>query len=75
MARSLIEIDDGLFIQPWKVVAVKRSALDEEEACTVFLSGQSAQDGFIVERDADEVVGEINDALGAEEGNEEGNEE
>ncbi len=59
---ELIELGDGLFVLPHAVAAVKRSALNEEH-CTVFLKGQSSQDGFLVERDADEVVEMLNAAL------------
>lgn len=62
---ELIEIADGLYVQPRKVVAIKRSELDEEH-CTVFLGGQSALDGFAVERDAEELAEEINAALSRE---------
>jgi hypothetical protein len=41
----------------------RRSSLDEGH-CTVYLSGQSAVDGgFLVEREFDEVVDEVNSAL------------
>lgn len=66
MPHELIEIVYGLFIQPEKVTAVKRSELDDE-ACTVFVSGQSSQDGFLVQRSAEEVAEEINLQLSAEE--------
>lgn len=65
MPRQLIEIESGLFVQPSKVTAVKASPL-EDESCTVFLSGQSSQDGFVVSRDAEDVIDEINDALDSE---------
>lgn len=61
----MIEIDDGLWIDPKSVTAVKTSPL-EPDRCTVFLSGQSSQDGFVVQRDADELAEEINSALGSE---------
>lgn len=64
---ELIQIDDGLYIQPCKVIAVK--ALSEDaETCTVFMAGQSAVDGgFLVKRPLAEVISEIDDALESEE--------
>lgn len=63
---ELIEISDGLFIQPGKVIAVKAHG-EDAESCTVFMSGQSAVDGgFLIDRDFDEVVEDIQDALEGE---------
>ena len=64
---ELIQIDDGLYIQPCKVVAVKALA-EDAETCTVFMAGQSAVDGgFLVKRTLAEVVSEIDSALEDEE--------
>lgn len=63
MKRELIALTDDLAVRPDIIVAVKRSAL-EPDRCTVFLAGQSAQDGFVIERDADELIEEISEALG-----------
>lgn len=60
---KLLEIADGLCVQPRKVVAIKRSEL-EDEKCTVFLAGQSAVDGgFLVDREYEDVRDEVNSAL------------
>jgi hypothetical protein len=57
----MIELAPGLHICPSHVVAVK--SVDEGK-CSVFTVGQRAEDGgFLVDRDADEVVKEIEDAL------------
>jgi hypothetical protein len=63
---AMIEIQDGLYIQPHKVIAVKSSSLQKHH-CTIFLSGHSAVDGgFVVDRDAEDVVDEIDKALAEE---------
>lgn len=60
---ELIEVEEGLFIQPCKVMVVKAT---EEGKCAVFMSGQSAVDGsFIVHRDAVDVADDVNEALSA----------
>jgi hypothetical protein len=57
----LIEIAPGLWIQPRKVTAVKKAGKDQ---CSIFVSGQSAVDGgFLVDKDVEDVVDEINDEL------------
>jgi hypothetical protein len=57
----MIEIADGLYIQPCHVTCVKRT---DEGKCAVFVSGQKAEDGgFCVEREAEDVVAEIDEAL------------
>lgn len=62
---ELIEIEEGLFIQPRKVMAVKTI---EEDKCAVFMSGQSAVDGsFLVHRDAVDVADDVNSALSEDE--------
>lgn len=62
----MIEIVEGLFIQPHKVIAVKASPL-EEDHCTIFMSGHSAVDGgFVVDRSAEDVVDEIDRSLSEE---------
>lgn len=61
MKRELIAVTDDLSVCPESVVAIKRSDLDADH-CTIFLAGQSSQDGFVVERDADELLEEVNEA-------------
>ena len=58
----MIEITDGLFIAPEHVIAVK-AASDGEQRCTIYLSGQSALDGFVVDYYADEVAEEVAESL------------
>lgn len=66
MSREFLQISDDLFVMPGAVAAVKRSSL-EDEHCTIFLKGQSSQDGFVVDMTAEEVVKELEEALAAEE--------
>jgi hypothetical protein len=60
--REFLQLDDDLFVIPHCVAAVKRSGL-EDDACTVFIKGQSALDGFLVKMKAEDVVGELEDAM------------
>jgi hypothetical protein len=50
---------------PHCVAAVKRSGL-EDDACTIFIKGQSALDGFLVKMSAEDVVDELEDAMKGE---------
>lgn len=55
---KLIQVDDDLWVRPSLVAAVKRF---DEGKCTVFIAGQSAVDGgFLIDRDADSVVEDVN---------------
>jgi hypothetical protein len=66
MSREFLQLDENLFVIPHAVAAVKRSSL-EDEACTIFLKGQSSQDGFVVQAKAEAIVEDIEEALAAEE--------
>lgn len=60
---KLIQISDDLWIQPRKVIAIKRSGVDDDQS-TVFMSGQSAVDGgFVVDREMWELAEDVNRAL------------
>jgi hypothetical protein len=59
----LIELEDGTWIQPRRVTAVRQSSLDKKK-CVVFVSGQSATEGFLIDESVDDVVDKINDSLG-----------
>lgn len=63
---EFIQLGEDLFVMPSQVSAVKRSSLQEDH-CTVFLKGQSAQDGFVVDEKAEDIVEEIEAALEDEE--------
>ena len=64
----MIEIADGLFIEPGHVAVVKRL---EEGKCALFVVGQSALDGgFLLDREAEDVCDEIDAALAQEDDNE-----
>lgn len=60
----MIEIEDGLFIFPEKVFAVKAVG---KKKCLLYPDGVSALDGFLLERNALEVAQEIVDSLTEEE--------
>jgi hypothetical protein len=60
----MIEIQDGLFIFPEKVFAVKAVG---KTKCLLYPDGASALDGFLLERNALEVAQEIVDGMVEEE--------
>ncbi len=64
---QFIQFGEDLFIMPGHVAAVKRSSLQEEH-CTIIMKGMSAQDGFVVEGKAEDIVEEIETALDEEQG-------
>ncbi len=55
---EFLQVDENLFIMCRHVAAVKRSTIDEE-SCTIFMKGQSSQDGFVVKRKAEDVCADI----------------
>jgi hypothetical protein len=55
----MFEIDDGLFIDPWQVAAVKKLG---DNTCVVFLKGMSTKDGFTIEKDALEAATDVLEA-------------
>ncbi len=58
---NLVQITDNLWVRPEHVAAVKHVG---DEKCAVFMVGQSAVDGnFLVERNAEELVEELDDAM------------
>jgi hypothetical protein len=70
---TFIEIDDGYFLNPAKVTAIKAIG---KKKCALFVDGQSALEGFVVERNALELAQEIADgAEGPAEADEDEDEE
>lgn len=59
--REFIQIDEDLFVIPSEVAAVKRSGISED-SCVVFLKGQSALEGFVVNSSVEDVVSDLEDA-------------
>ncbi len=56
----MFEIEEGFFVDPWKVAAVRRVG---EGQCAVFLDGQSALDGgFLIHDDALKVTTDVMEA-------------
>ena len=55
----MIEIDSGFWIDPFAVTAIKEGA--DRDHSVVFLTGQSALEGFVVERDTVDLVEEVED--------------
>jgi hypothetical protein len=58
--REFLQLDDNLFVLPSEVAAVKRSGINED-SCVVFLKGQSALEGFVVNSSAEDVVSDLED--------------
>lgn len=57
----MIELTEGVFVQP-SLVAIIKSAGDGK--CSVFTAGQSATDGgFLIDEEAIDVAEKIDDAL------------
>ena len=57
----MIEIVDGVFVNPRKVAVIKEV---DKDKCALFTSGQSAVDGgFLIDRPAIEVAEEIANEL------------
>jgi hypothetical protein len=56
----MIEIQDGFYIQPCHVIAVKQI---NDKSCNVFLTGHGPTEGFTVDRPAVEVADEVDDEL------------
>ncbi len=57
----MIEIADGVFVQP-SLVALVREVGDNK--CALFTAGQSATDGgFLIDKDAVDVAEKLDDAL------------
>ena len=57
---KLIEISDGFAVLPRHVAVVKRG---EEGQSVLFTVGQSALEGFVVDRPFEDVFDEVNEAL------------
>ena len=61
---KLLELTPDLAVIPCPGMVVKRV---DEETCSLFLPGSSPVDGgFLIEREFDAVVDEINEAMGDE---------
>ncbi len=56
----MIELVEGFWINPDKVTVIK--AINDER-CALWVKGQGAMDGFILEYAAEEVVELLHDAL------------
>jgi hypothetical protein len=57
---DMIEIDDGFFVDPYSVTVVKAGG---KKRCVIFVTGQSALDGFVINRPALEVATDIVEEL------------
>jgi hypothetical protein len=69
----MIEIEDGFFVDPFAVTVVKAAG---KKKCVLYVIGQSALDGFVLERNALEAAQEILDArAGVEEENDDEDDE
>lgn len=55
----MIEIDSGFWIDPFAVTVIREGATSSQSV--IFLRGQSALEGFVVERDTVDLVEEVED--------------
>lgn len=62
--NKFLQLSDDLFVMPSAVAAVKRGMDDEH--CVIFLKGQSALEGFVIEMKAEDCVEELESSLEAE---------
>ena len=60
---TMIEIDDGIFVNPCKVTLVK--AVTKKKS-VLYVDGQSALDGFVLQRNALKLAQEIVDGMNEE---------
>ena len=58
--KTLLDLSPDLTVAAHAIAAVKRI---DDEKCLVFLKGQGALDGFVIEREFDALVEEWGDAL------------
>lgn len=54
----MIEIVDGFWIDVWKARAIRKV---DDDTCLLYMAGQGAMDGHLLEFPADEVADLIND--------------
>jgi hypothetical protein len=54
----MIELVEGFWVDPWDVKVIKTI---DEKSCSLWVSGQSATDGFVIPYPAEEVVQAIID--------------
>ncbi len=64
----MIELVEGFWCDPWEVTVVKAI---NKKSCALWVSGQSAMDGFVLDYPAEEVVEAIDDARAEEDDEEE----
>lgn len=55
----MIEIDSGFWIDPFAVTVIREGATSSQSV--IFFRGQSALEGFVVERDTVDLVEEVED--------------
>jgi hypothetical protein len=55
----MFEIDDGFFVDPWCVMAVKSVGKGQ---CAIFLKGQTSMEGFLIGKDALEAATDVLEA-------------
>lgn len=59
----MLEIDRDIYIMPEAVTLVKSAGKGKS---VLFVTGQSALDGFVLDRDAAEVASDISEELGVD---------
>jgi len=55
----LTQIVEGVWLDPWSVTMIKHT---EDAKCSIWTTGQSALEGFVLEYSAEEVAEAVNDA-------------
>lgn len=58
--KTLLDLSPDLTVSAHSLAAIKRI---DDEKCLVFLKGQGALDGFVVEREFDDLVSEWGEAI------------
>ena len=59
----MLEISSGIYISPSMVTAIKEA---DDDTCVLFLSGQDALGGMVIDRNGRELAEEISAAMGEE---------
>jgi hypothetical protein len=55
----VIELAEGVWIDPWSVTMIKKI---DDGKCALWTTGQSALEGFILDYSAEQVAEVVNDA-------------
>lgn len=59
----MIELVDGFWVDPWEVKVVRKTG---EEKCVLYVTGEGAMDGHVLDYSTEDVVQAIMDARNEE---------